>query len=120
MIVDGDGKLAFIHVKEHAQDAFLLELLAAKCLPISSIAVPQLTNGIVGPAKRVVAEGSLQIELPVLRYSDFDLVLRSGISNDLPVVDALIETLVGNHCPEQVSLFLQEYRSILRTNLDHI
>ena len=120
VIVNCYRYLALIHIEQHTQNSFLLELLAPKGLPIGPIAVSQLPHGVVGPAKGVVAEGSLEVEFPILRDSYFDLILRPCIGHYLPVVDALIETLVGDYCSEKIGFLLQENRTILGTYLDHI
>ena len=100
--------MSSVHIKEDPQDSLLLETLIAIGLSIDSITVSQLASGIVGPPKAIVTKGCLQVKFSALADADFKLIFGSCIWDDLPVMDALVETLVSYNCPEQILLFLQE------------
>ena len=120
LIIDGYGQLAFGHIQKDTQDALLFKLLVSERLPIGPVAVPQLAITVEGPAELIVAKGCLQVEVAALAHPDLQLVLRPGIGHDLPIVDTLIEALVGDDCAEKVLFLLQEQRSVHRAHLNDI
>jgi len=57
--------------------------------------MPELAEAIEGPAKLVVGESCLQVELPALRDPDLHFIVSPRISNQLPVVDASLEACIS-------------------------
>ena len=100
MVVHSNRDLSLVHIKKNPKYPFFLELLASKSLSVGSIAVPQLSYGVVGPSKRVITECSFQVEFSILCNPNLDLVFRSRISDYFPVVDAFIEAFVCDDRPE--------------------
>ena len=100
LIINRYRQLALGHVEQNAKHPFLLELFVAERLAVGAIAMPQLPVAVEGPAEGVVAESRLEVEVPILTHADLQFVLGAGVRNDLPVVDPLVEALVGDDRPE--------------------
>ena len=73
----------------------------------------QLAETIVCETKLVVRETGVDIESLLSCNSDLELVLRSGISDYLPVMDTSEEGAVRNHSPEVVVSLIQKRVSIV-------
>lgn len=82
--------------------------------------MPQLPVPVEGPSERIVTEGCLKVELSVFADSDFELVFRASICNDLPVVSSFLEAFVCDDTPENVLLFLEVQASIVCSQLDDV
>ena len=61
----------------------------------------------------MVAEGAIHVKVFRGSDSNFDLVLGSGVCDDLPVVDPRGEAIVPNNCSKDISLFLKENLSVV-------
>ena len=107
-IIYWDSQLPFGHIEEDAKHSFFLELFVAERLSIGSITMSQLSITVEGPAKCIVAECRLQIEISIFHHTDFKLIFCSGICNDFPVMNAFIEAFVGYDCAEEVLFFFEE------------
>ena len=61
----------------------------------------------------MVAEGAIHVKVLRGSYPNFDLVLGSGVCDDLPVVDPRGEAIIPNNCSKDISLFLKENLSVV-------
>lgn len=104
--------LSLVHVKEHPQDAFLLEGLS-ELLSISVASVAQLPEPIEAKSEFVVTEGIRNTELLLGGHPNFQFVLSAGVCNYFPVVLAVHEGPVRDHSAEQVVRLKQECVSVV-------
>ncbi len=96
-----------IHVQAHSEDTLFLELFSE--LDSERVGVmAELSEAIVGEAKLVVGEGGIYVELLLTTDSDLKLVLGPRVGNNLPVVYAVIERPIRDHCPEVVVRLIEE------------
>ena len=73
----------------------------------------QLPIAVESPAERVITEGGLEVKVPILAHSNLKLIFSLGVGNDLPVMNTLSETFIGDDRAEQVLFLSQEQISIM-------
>jgi len=60
----------------------------------------QLTVAIESPPELIVAKSRLQVKVSALAHTYLEFVFSARVGNYLPVVDAFVEALIGDHSPE--------------------
>ena len=110
--IDCKRESSFVHVEEDAKHTLSFEnSTIARSLGIWIVA--QLANAEKSPAKVIVAEGSSLVALLRLTDTNFQLMLRFGISHELPVMDPFSETDITEEGSEKVVLFFKEDASLV-------
>ena len=74
--------------------------------------MPELPIAVERKSESIVTEGRLEVEIATLADTNLELVLRPCVRHDLPIMDAIGETLVCDDRSEQVLLLLKEERSV--------
>ena len=69
---------------------------------------------------REVTKRCIVVLIPLRGDSDLELILRSRVAMDLPVMDAAHEALVAEDCPEHVGRLLEETLVASSGDLDAI
>lgn len=64
----------------------------------------------------MIAECTIHVKIFGRCHSYFYLVLRPGICDNFPVVDACGEADVGHSRPEHIGLFFQEHMGVVITD----
>ena len=80
----------------------------------------QLAGGVVGPAAGVVRKSSLEIYIPILDHADLELILRSRVGDQLPVVRPIEESLIPDGRPEKIRVLREEGVPVQGGELDHV
>ena len=141
LTIDGKAERALVHVEEDSKDAESFEALTIFFTSRVRI-VPQLAYTEESPSCFQVGKRNLKVVIVYAcnillvfnllqvstwflnivdaRYTNFDFVFSSGISNNLPVMNTLIELNITEEVSEDILVFLDKKLSLIRTNLDSL